>query len=500
MALVGCAAVSLVAAVGIVLTPVERELPNFPDASLTLPADAVVRADELVSLPGQRIVDLDAEAPAALAGYWYALGTDDDDGWQIDFGDAGDAGSVAVERAAIGAFEEDRSIERSETLALAGVGEPPPLPIDGTLAERSAALAAMAEVSGSADGVLASVPANRTGEVLDLALSVGLEPRVVPNDLGRDLVLDRVEDLVTVASWDFGCLDRVPLVGGRGCDGPTSKLAFVDESTPFGPITDWRVATTGPLDRSEPHWIAAADGGVGWTNGEAQQYRDTSVDDDGEGWILTASPHPEARIDRAPFDSGMIISEATFGWGLIEVDVVVPTGAGLWPAIWLLDAEACEGPGECAGYATTDYHEIDLLETSGGTEVSTSVHWFDERIRTLSTTDFRRSIVDGSVHTIGLDRRPGLLIWTLDGVEIDRVTGPATSTMGPHRAAPMRLIVNLAVGGSFAGDRLLGPGSQWWGSSIVPDSYPDLDWDTASLHVLEARFTSLDDAVLVDPR
>ncbi len=500
MALVGCAAASLVAVVGIVSTPVEHELPVFPEAALTLPADAVVRADELVSLPGQQIVELEADAPAALAGYWYALGTYDDDGWQIDFGDAGVAGTVAMERAALGAFEDDRPIERSGSLELAGVGEPPSLPIDGTLAERSAALAAMAEVSGTADGVLASVPANRTGEVLDLALSVGLDPRVVPNGLERDLVLDRVEDLLAVASWDFGCLDRVPLVGDRGCDGPTSKLAFVDESTALESITDWRVATTGPLDRQEPHWLAANEGGVRSTNGEAQQYRDTSVDDNGDGWILTASPTSEARIDRAPFDSGMIISEATFGWGRIEVDVVLPTGDGLWPAIWLLDADACAGPGECAGYATTAYHEIDLLETSGGTDVSTSVHWFDERIRSITTTESRPSIADGSVRTIGLDRRPGLLIWTLDGVEIDRVTGPADSTMGPHRATPMRLIANLAVGGSFAGDRLLGPTSGWWGSSVVPAAYPELDWTTASLQVLEARFTGLDDAVLTDPR
>jgi beta-glucanase (GH16 family) len=89
-----------------------------------------------------------------------------------------------------------------------------------------------------------------------------------------------------------------------------------------------------------------------------------------------------------------------------------------------------------------------------------------------------------------------LLVWSVDGAEISRLTGVAAAGEGPHRAAPMRIVVNLAVGGTFAGHRILGPTSSWWGDAMVPASFPRLDWTSASFEVSDVRFTPLDRAVL----
>ncbi len=493
------ASTSALAVAGVALTSMEPERPEFTEPAVQLDSSALEAADQLLSLPGSTIDEVGYQSAATLAGYFLAAGTSDDAGWTIDFVDSGAVASVAVERAMLGGYERQQPLERRSALVVAGSGAVPTITSERPDVERVAALAAVTEVSGSVDGLLARVPTANSAVVLELAQSLGLEPRVVADGEADQLVLDRVSDRVIVASWPFACVDRVPLVGARGCSGPGSPLAFVDDATdrPEGRSIDgWVAATTGPLDRSDPHWLSPEEGGVRWTNQEAQQYRDEAVQRTATGFTLTASPNAEPRIDRTPFDSGMVISQATFGWGRVEVDVRLPIGTGLWPAVWLLDAQACSAPGVCEGYETPAYHEIDLIETSGDTDVSTSVHWYQDRIRSLSTTAERPSIGDGEIHTIALDRRPGLLVWSLDGVEIDRVSGPAAADAGPHRAAPMRLIVNLAVGGTFAGDRELGRTSPWWGSSVVPSSYPNLDWTSARVDLVAARFVSLDELVL----
>ncbi len=501
------AAASVLIAVGLLLTESEPDVPAFGDPTVPLSAKAVDAADALLSAPGVRVDSVDQQAAATLAGYFLTVGTGDDTTWGLDFADAGAVGPIAIERAMLGGYERNHAVERVSTLAIAGSGLIPILTGDRPEEERIAALAAVVELSGSVDGVLARVPTARSDAVVELARSLGLEPRVSSDGTTDQLVLDRLSDRVLVSSWPFACLDRVPLVGARGCDGPTggvdrdepgTVLALVDPpvaSAASSGIDEWIAATTGPLDRNEPHWLSPSEGGVGWTNGEAQQYRDTAVTRTETGFTLTASPSPQVGVGRAPFDSGMVISQESFGWGRIEVDVRLPIGAGLWPAVWLLDAEACSAPGLCEGYETTQYHEIDVLETAGGTQVSTSVHWFEDRIRSISSTNDQPAVGDGGIHTFAIDRRPGLLVWTLDGVEIDRVVGEANATWGPHRAAPMRLIANLAVGGTFAGDRELGPTSPWWGSSMVPSTYPDVGWTSASLDLVDARFVPLDQLV-----
>lgn len=462
---------------------------RFARSELSVRADAIERANRSLTTPGVRLASLEDHAPSALVGYWSVLGRPGErpGSWVFDVSSLGHDSTEVLERAATGALLAGHDIERASHERLVVFGPPPQLEDDATDAERRSALAAVVETSGSLSGRLASVPIDRRDDIVAVAASLGLEVRVESSGSTAELFLDRFEDRLTVSEWSFVCFDAVPIIGGRGCAGGSSDSDPSSPRAPFESIDEWRRAVTGPLVPGAPHSILPESGGVGWTNAEAQAYTPDAVLLDDRGVRLVATGNEVPDVMRLPFTSGMVVSEATFGWGTLEVDVDLPAGTGLWPAIWLLDAEACEAPGRCSGYATPAYHEIDLIETRGDDRAIASVHWFDDRLRSESATLPVPGLTVG-VHTVRIDRRPGLLVWSVDDIEVFRIAGRAGRDQGPHRAHPMRLVINLAVGGSFSGDRLLGPTGDWWGDARVPAGYPDTEWSTAQLSLIEARF------------
>lgn len=251
---------------------------------------------------------------------------------------------------------------------------------------------------------------------------------------------------------------------------------------------NWLIAESAPpnvlaLDiPDEPRSVVA------WSNREAQRYVAENVEVTSDRVIIsTASRTTTPSISELPFDSGMAISTNDFGWGTFAGEVTVPTTPGLWPALWLLSSEACEGAGRCSGFATSAFHEIDILETDGTPTAHTTVHWWDDVHRSTTATAplAPESLGTASNLQIELERRPGLLVWHIDGVVVHVVTGRVDSfETGPHQSGPMMLLANTAVGGTFAGSREIGRNGVWLGEAIVPDSYPNLLHDTLTIREL----------------
>lgn len=453
--------------------------------------------------------DLDDAAAAAALGYLAAMGTVTVEGWLVDL-----TGSpLAADRLAFGLLQAGVAFERlgsdgntlagdddfaevlallSDSISRADIGG-----VDVDAAR--VALGAAVEVGATTGGRLANPTAAGELALVTLADIVGLhvEIDVDDEDPGRRSVwLADEAGLLAVAELPVTCAQNLPVVGGSGCLRSSSEpVQLLGLGTEVG--ENWLAATTGALGPNPALEPTSVDGGVSWTNNEAQVYRPDNVSSGPDGVVLRAAPVEVASVLELPYTSGMLVSQDSFGYGTYSFEIVLPSDLGLWPAVWLLDAEACESPGRCAGYETQSYHEIDLLETSGRDPgvVYTSVHWWDEVIRSGSA--MTAADLAGERHVVSLQRRPGLLIWELDGVEVGRVAGTMESDSGgnviagPHRDAPMRLIVNLAVGGSFAGDRLVGRHGQWWGDAMVPDSFPDVGWTAAEFVIHEATFTPL---------
>ena len=138
-----------------------------------------------------------------------------------------------------------------------------------------------------------------------------------------------------------------------------------------------------------------------------------------------------------------------FSFGKIEVRAKIPTGRGTWPAIWLL------GTDRSVGWPMGG--EIDLMENVG----------FDpEKIHfTVHTGAFNHVMKTQRGHAIVVEKpwadfhRYGL-IWTPERLEFffdgEKVSEFVNDGQGPAHwpfNSPQYLIVNLALGGAWGGQR-----------------------------------------------
>ena len=117
-----------------------------------------------------------------------------------------------------------------------------------------------------------------------------------------------------------------------------------------------------------------------------------------------------------------------FQYGRAEARVKMPKGRGLWPGWWMAPQNYEWPP------------EIDIVEFDGKSPNNSyhTYHWDGggQNSHTHTGPDFTAGF-----HTFGIDWSPGLLIWTVDGVEVYRFTNAVVAS------EPMYLYLNLAVGG-----------------------------------------------------
>jgi len=131
-------------------------------------------------------------------------------------------------------------------------------------------------------------------------------------------------------------------------------------------------------------------------------------------------------------------SKLQFTYGKVEIKFQVPSGRGLWPAIWLLPASENSRP------------EIDMLEVTGDNTGRLMMH-FHPKNRSAPSVGKDYFLPEGqslasSWHTISLDWSPNKLIYLLDGEQVWQVVGPQVPD------EPMYLVMNLAVGGDYPGE------------------------------------------------
>ncbi|MBA2964421.1 MULTISPECIES: glycoside hydrolase family 16 protein [Ramlibacter] len=144
------------------------------------------------------------------------------------------------------------------------------------------------------------------------------------------------------------------------------------------------------------------------------------------------------------YTSASLLARKPLQYGRVEVVARTPSGAGVWPAIWLLHE------GERL------YGEIDVFEAVGkhpdtvfagvhhGREPRTRQHRNDSRV----VPGF-----EGSWHTHTLEWTPGRIRVALDGqpwFSFDPQAARLPDGADPLRQ-PMRLRINLALGGSWGG-------------------------------------------------
>jgi len=211
----------------------------------------------------------------------------------------------------------------------------------------------------------------------------------------------------------------------------------------------------------------------GWGNEELQYYTrepDNAFVKDGELHIraIKESVHgcgyTSARLKTRKKDGSPLFCQT---YGRYEFRAKMPTGKGVWPALWMLPQDEKYG-----GWASSG--EIDILETRGQepTKVLGTLH-FGSRWPTNAHVSKEYILPNGGTiadfHIYALEWEPGEIRWFVDGQQYaaqsfwwstDKTDGgkganpTKESELKPWPAPfdhPFYLVMNVAVGGKFLG-------------------------------------------------
>ena len=187
-------------------------------------------------------------------------------------------------------------------------------------------------------------------------------------------------------------------------------------------------------------------------NDEEQYYVDTLNNPDfgfnpfvmdGNTLSISADNTPVNLLDAAnqqPYLSGVLTTADRFAFthGIAEIRARIPAGTGLWPQFWML-------PDVFEGLRP----QVFIMEARGD-RTDTVFHSYkyqdsNDDLQTTGVLESTGTDFSADFHTYAVEWNPGELIFYIDGVEFQRVESENVASQD------MYMIVNLAVGGFFAG-------------------------------------------------
>ncbi|WP_020618465.1 carbohydrate binding domain-containing protein [Paenibacillus daejeonensis] len=196
----------------------------------------------------------------------------------------------------------------------------------------------------------------------------------------------------------------------------------------------------------------------GWGNNEQQYYTEDNVRVQDGRLVI------EARNDGRggkPYTSGRLYTAPTFSkaYGKFEARIKMPTGQGFWPAFWMMPQDSEYGVWASSG-------EIDIMEARGRQpdHVGGTIHyggvWPGNKYMGREYY-FPQGQSIAEYHTYALEWEPGELRWYVDGQLYSTLNNwDSQGQDQPTRYAypapfdkPFYMILNLAVGGTYDGNR-----------------------------------------------
>jgi hypothetical protein len=224
----------------------------------------------------------------------------------------------------------------------------------------------------------------------------------------------------------------------------TSKATlYLDKvSTTTGAIGDQFTGSKGSAPTGTT-WSTTL--GTGWDPG-IQNYTNGGAVLDGQGHLVLQA----TRGSNGSWTSGRIESanKLSYGYGTITARIKVPQGQGLWPAFWLTGADAATN-----GWPATG--EIDVMELpSTTTTMYSTLHGPISGTTATQQAQIISTLPDLSTdyHNYWVKHLPNQITFGLDGQTLGTLT-PADLAPGETWVynRPMYVLLNLAVGGSWAG-------------------------------------------------
>lgn len=192
-------------------------------------------------------------------------------------------------------------------------------------------------------------------------------------------------------------------------------------------------------------------GANGWGNNELQYYtsRPENVVLNTEGMLaITAIKEPYSGSN---YTSGRILTQGLYenAYGRYEARIKLPWGQGVWPAFWLLGDNSSG-----AGWPTIG--EIDIMEYRGQepTIVHGSVHGpgYSGGEAITKSYNLLNDRFDTDFHVFGIEWGPAYINYYVDDVLYNQITPADVTGDWVFDSNKFYIIMNVAVGGSFAGN------------------------------------------------
>jgi beta-glucanase (GH16 family) len=217
------------------------------------------------------------------------------------------------------------------------------------------------------------------------------------------------------------------------------------------PYGDWNIIWSdefGGTSINRNIWTYDVENGppAGWGNSELEYYTTNSQNSYVSNGLLHIVALRQA-TNGFSYTSARMKTQGLFShtFGRFEFRAKLPSGIGMWPALWMLGTNIPSVGWPACG-------EFDITEVNGAnpTLVQGSIHSGSDatQIYTLpggTVTDF---------HTYLLEWTPIAINWFVDGVLYETQTSWASS-LGPYPAPfdrPFFILMNLAVGGNYVGN------------------------------------------------
>ena len=195
---------------------------------------------------------------------------------------------------------------------------------------------------------------------------------------------------------------------------------------------------------------------VGWFNNELQYYSEARPENARieDGALVIEARREELTKERfadwggQAYTSAKLVTREPYGFGFYEIRAKLPCGRGAWPAIWLLPT----------GEKWPDAGEIDIMEMVGWNPnvVHATLHSgaFNHAKGTQRGAQKRIATSCTAFHRYQLDWQPDAITIGVDDSAYMRVANdqPGGVAAWPF-TRPYELILNLAVGGDWGGQK-----------------------------------------------
>jgi beta-glucanase (GH16 family) len=221
-------------------------------------------------------------------------------------------------------------------------------------------------------------------------------------------------------------------------------------ATPIPVPAGWKLTWSDEFDGTtinRSNWTFDLGGG-GWGNGEMENYTSRPENARLENGNLVIEARQE-KMEGSYYTSARLKTQGlqSFQYGRIEARIKVPSGAGLWPAFWMLGADF-------NGKNWPDCGEIDIMEYIGKEPdlIMGTLHGpgYSGALGLGKWNRQKYNIAD-EYHTYAVEWQADEISWFYDGVKYHTVTKADVGIRTWVGERPFFIILNLAVGGSLPG-------------------------------------------------